>query len=213
MFPLWLAIVIFFSFFVRLLIVKTDNIFYYCDYVTITYLIHCIIIGQQCSLEVRWQPQPTGRTQPKTPLPPQSLVCLEHHLWGTGGEPRSGLRGPLYQNQARDEQPEECVTWCHHGVPVRQNKGLSAITTAHFYRVMLISWPPPCKVLCMLLIAHSTLRKSEPPMSAPSLEGKLRDSSQLTGGRTGIWTQVCSPGAHHMSYVIGSWMQHVYDLT
>ena len=32
---------------------KTDNIFYYCDYVTITYLIHCIIIGQQCSLEVR----------------------------------------------------------------------------------------------------------------------------------------------------------------
>ena len=82
---------------------------------------------------MRWQPQLTGRTQPKTPLLPQSLVCLEHHLWGTGGEPRFGLREPLYQNQARDEQPEVSVKWCHHGVSVRQSKGISAITTAHFY--------------------------------------------------------------------------------
>ena len=38
MFPFWLAIVII-LFFVWLLIVETDKLFCYCDYVTITHLI------------------------------------------------------------------------------------------------------------------------------------------------------------------------------
>ena len=38
MFPLWLIVVIIF-FFCLAIAVKTDNIFYYCDYVTITHLI------------------------------------------------------------------------------------------------------------------------------------------------------------------------------
>ena len=70
MFPLWLAIVIFFYFFFWLLIAKTDNIFYYCDYVTTTHLIHCIIIGQQCSW--RWGDSPgsqVGHSQRPHPHP------------------------------------------------------------------------------------------------------------------------------------------------
>ena len=46
MFPLWLAIVIIFYFSSGYWLWKLINIFYYCDYVTITQY-HCIRIGQQ----------------------------------------------------------------------------------------------------------------------------------------------------------------------
>lgn len=107
-----------------------------------------------------------------------------------------------------ESSSQKYVTSCHHGVLVKQSKGLLVITTAHFYRV-LISRQPRCKAFHMLVVAHGTLRESEPPMSAPSLDGKLRE---VTADR---WQdRDLSPGVFTMCLsLICIRVQHVCDLT